>query len=115
MMRHIPGLPVDVPDGRLVEWMRDTGAFGRAPVGERELRIARSAWEVTPMASFDLHAWFHSLEPTDQWLIEWRTQHDLSIKEIAARSGLSQSAVAERLARLRERLVNEAWGTPPQA
>jgi DNA-directed RNA polymerase specialized sigma24 family protein len=65
------------------------------------------------MASFDLHAWYRALDPTDQWLVEWRAQRDMSIKEIAKRSGLPPVAVAERLIRLRERLVDEArFGLP---
>jgi len=60
------------------------------------------------MSSFDLHAWFHALDPTDRWLVEWRAQRDMSVKEISERSGLPPMAVAERLLRLRQRLAEAA-------
>lgn len=64
------------------------------------------------MPPFDFPTWFGSLDPTDQWLLEWRAGRNLSIQEIARRSGLSQRAVAERLLRLRERLLERVLAAP---
>ncbi|NLC57228.1 MAG: hypothetical protein GX774_10355 [Armatimonadetes bacterium] len=58
------------------------------------------------MPPFDFESWFKSLDPTDQWLLEWRAGSNLSLREIAEKSGLAREVVAERLLHLRDRLVD---------
>jgi hypothetical protein len=57
------------------------------------------------MIPFDFDSWHQSLEITDQWLFDWRTRQNLSVKEIAARSGLPEGELSLRLIKLRDRLL----------
>ena len=71
---------------------REERAWFNAPAGERT--------QPDPVDRIALNALVKALRPQDQQLLRLRYMDDLTVPEIARRTGLSESAVSVRLVRL---------------